>query len=148
MASFPGTERDDVLRGTREDDTIAGKGGNDTLYGDAGNDHLIGGEGADHLDGGADFDDASYDDSPVGVAVNLSKGQGYFGTAEGDTLVSIERVNGSAHADLLIGSDQDDTLVDLSTAIIVFELRDKNSLRVLLSARTADSSITPMRRSG
>ena len=110
MANFPGTERGEILRGTREDDTIAGKGGNDTLYGDAGNDHLIGGEGADHLDGGADFDQASYDDSPVGVAVNLSKGQGYFGTAEGDTLVRIERVNGSAHADLLIGSDQDDTL--------------------------------------
>ena len=110
MAYIPGTEKGEILNGTREDDVIEGAGGDDELYGDAGIDHLTGGEGADHLDGGADFDAASYDDSPVGVAVDLSSGKGHFGTAEGDTLVSIERVDGSAHADLLIGGGQADTL--------------------------------------
>jgi hypothetical protein len=38
--------------------------------------------------------------------------------------------------------DQDNNLVDLTTATIVVELRDKNAKRVLLSAKTADNTIT------
>ena len=110
MGYFPGTEKGETITGTREDDVIEGAGGDDELYGDAGFDHLTGGEGADHLDGGAGLDYAEYGDFPVGVAVDLSSGKGHFGTAEGDTLVDIELVNGSAHDDLLIGSSDADTL--------------------------------------
>jgi Ca2+-binding RTX toxin-like protein len=110
MADIAGTGKGEILRGTREDDVIEGAGGDDELYGDAGFDHLAGGEGADHLDGGADTDTAEYRDSRVGVAVDLSSGKGYFGPAEGDTLVDIENVTGSQHADLLIGDSEQNTL--------------------------------------
>src|SRR5262245_6305659 len=110
MAYIPGTEKGETLHGTRENDTIEGEDGDDELYGEAGSDHLTGGAGADYLHGGADLDTAEYADSPVGVAVDLSSGKGHFGTAEGDTLVDIEGVNGSAHNDLLIGSRDANTL--------------------------------------
>jgi Ca2+-binding RTX toxin-like protein len=46
-------------------------------------------------------------DSPTGVFVNLAgpKGHGYGGTAEGDSLVSIENLRGSYFGDTLYGSD-------------------------------------------
>ena len=45
-----------------------------------------------------------YGDSNVGVAVNLATGRGYGGSAEGDTLVSIENVFGSNFNDTLTGT--------------------------------------------
>ncbi|WP_225770489.1 hypothetical protein [Inquilinus sp. Marseille-Q2685] len=94
MPDFDGTDGDDIIRGSQEDDRIRGLGGNDTLNG-------LG--GADILDGGDGSDIVSYFDSAAGVRVNLATGTGSGGTATGDTLVSIERVHGSAHADTLIG---------------------------------------------
>ncbi|WP_225770492.1 calcium-binding protein [Inquilinus sp. Marseille-Q2685] len=102
MASrIDGTSGDDVLTGTDQADEI---------YGYAGDDRLAGGAGADVLDGGEGFDTVSYGDSTKGVTVNLATGIGSSGTAFGDTLVSIEAVEGSAYADTLIGSAAAETL--------------------------------------
>lgn len=91
----------------------------DRLSGDARNNVLTGGLGADLLDGRQGLDVASYADSTSGVTVNLRTGQGFGGAAEGDRLVRIEGVTGSAFddslfgdvgADLLDGGDGDDLL--------------------------------------
>jgi Ca2+-binding RTX toxin-like protein len=109
-------------------DTMFGLGGNDEIWGGDGDDTLKGGGGADDLLGGSGIDTASYDDSTVGVAVDLEweppgdsrlepivsdhfwPGAGYFGTAAGDRLISIENVYGSQHADLLAGNGDSNTL--------------------------------------
>ncbi|MEM9685197.1 MAG: calcium-binding protein, partial [Pseudomonadota bacterium] len=86
-------------------------GGIDTLRGDEGSDSLAGGTGADTLDGGEGFDWADYSGSNNGVTVNLGDGSpGSGGHAAGDTLVSIEAVEGSDFNDFLTGDDADNTL--------------------------------------
>jgi Ca2+-binding RTX toxin-like protein len=102
-----GFHRDGVTDG---DDTIYGLGGNDWIEGHDGNDFLQGGEGADLLIGGDDIDTANYGDSPEGVTVDLQTGQGYWGTAQGDRLISIENLIGSWWSDFLIGDGNDNVL--------------------------------------
>ena len=72
--------------------------------GGAGLDYLEGGAGADVLDGGAFFDYAGYSLSDAGVTVNLATGEAEGGHAEGDTLIEIELVWGSSHADRITGN--------------------------------------------
>jgi Ca2+-binding RTX toxin-like protein len=91
-------------------DVIIGNAGKDHIYGLGGNDMLKGGGGADILDGGAGTDTAYYDDSGVGVQVSLQLGKGAGGTAEGDTLISIENLYGSNHDDFLEGDAGDNTI--------------------------------------
>lgn len=93
----------DVLDGGSGSDALYGGGGTDTLQGGLGVDHLDGGAGADRLDGGGGTDFARYDGSLNGVVVRLDVGVGLGGDAQGDTLVSIEGLIGSADADFLIG---------------------------------------------
>jgi Ca2+-binding RTX toxin-like protein len=93
-----------TIYGSNYSNTLYGTSGADAIYGLGGNDSLKGAGGADHLDGGAGIDAALYSDSSVGVAVNLATGRGYGGTAEGDTLVSIENVFGSNYNDTLTGT--------------------------------------------
>ncbi len=82
----------------------------DTLTGDAGANAFTGGAGADTIDGGAGSDTARYDSSPDGVTIDLVAGTGRGGDAEGDRLISIENVFGSAYADKLIGNAGDNEL--------------------------------------
>jgi Ca2+-binding RTX toxin-like protein len=86
-------------------DTIFAGDGSDNVIAGSGNDMLKGGGGADYMDGGSGTDTADYSDSSVGVQVYLTTGAGYGGTAEGDTLVDIENLNGSSHEDFLVGND-------------------------------------------
>ena len=102
------TER---LAGGAGDNTLLGLGGNDALEGGDGNDVLTGGAGADALDGGAGADTAAYRSSAAAVTVNLATGTGSGGDAEGDTLVNIERLEGSDHDDILTGDDAANTLL-------------------------------------
>src|SRR5262245_32524874 len=95
MALIKGTNGGDSLYGTSAGDTISGLGGNDTLKGFG---------GADYLDGGAGIDTAFYGDSSAGVGINLATGRGVGGSAEGDTLISIENVFGSNFNDSLTGT--------------------------------------------
>ncbi|GGF54205.1 hypothetical protein GCM10007301_12140 [Azorhizobium oxalatiphilum] len=110
-----GSAFDDVLIGSTDDDVLDGGAGNDHLIaggnedGDAfqnGGDLLRGGAGADILEGADDEDEltrVTYDTSGTGVAVNLGTGLGSGGDAEGDSFIRIRDVEGSAHADTLIG---------------------------------------------
>ncbi|WP_422362893.1 tandem-95 repeat protein [Pyruvatibacter mobilis] len=105
-----GTVNGETLSGTQYNDEIIAGDGNDALYSGAGRDLLNGGAGADHLDGGDNLDTASYRDSFAGVTVNLETGAASGGHASGDTLVSIERLFGSDHADNLTGDTGDNLL--------------------------------------
>jgi Ca2+-binding RTX toxin-like protein len=96
-ADVVGTAGADLLEGTFRNETMIGLAGDDVLRGSA---------GADRLDGGADVDEADFSASPEGVTVNLVTGLGTGGHAEGDVLISIERVTGSAFADRIVaGAD-------------------------------------------
>jgi len=86
-------------------ENLRGSSNDDTLIGNAGANVLEGGAGADKLDGGAGIDTASYENSSAGVTVDLgdnTKNAG--GDAAGDTLINIENLLGSSHADVLIGN--------------------------------------------
>ncbi len=91
------------LLGSALADTLVGDAGANRLDGDAGNDWLEGGTGADRLLGGTGSDTASYAGSEAGVAVSLADNSAAGGDAEGDTLVGIENLAGSALADSLSG---------------------------------------------
>jgi len=102
------------VNGTSTADSLYGTSMADQIYGNGGNDTLKGFGGADLLDGGAGVDTAFYSDSTVAVGVNLASGLGFGGTAEGDTLVSIENLYGSSFNDTLIGSDAANTFYGLT----------------------------------
>ncbi|MEC7259650.1 MAG: calcium-binding protein, partial [Pseudomonadota bacterium] len=84
------------LRGTLFDDTLVGSVGNDRLFGKNGDDLLIGGAGADRLEGGDGIDTVDYSASAAGVTINLERNSGSGGDAQGDVIVDIENVIGSA----------------------------------------------------
>src|SRR5687768_7321980 len=117
MANVFGTDNSETLNlfdgVTNSADTIFGFGGNDDIFGLGGNDLILGGLGADDINGGSGTDTASYSDSAAGVTVNLGAGTGGGGTAEGDTLTSIENVMGSSHDDFLIGNAGNNVLTGL-----------------------------------
>ena len=61
--------------------------------------------GADTLRGHGGVDWARYDGAPSSVRINLARQKGALSDAEGDELYGIENVNGSQHADTLIGTN-------------------------------------------
>ncbi len=100
-----GSHFDDRLYGAPgQDNTLEGLAGNDILVGGSGHDLLIGGAGADNLIGGGGEDATSFLTSAAGVIVDLDKGVGHGGDAEGDHYSGIEDVHGSAYDDIITGS--------------------------------------------
>jgi Ca2+-binding RTX toxin-like protein len=97
-----GDAQGDILTGIEK---VSGSAQADALIGSNGADILSGGAGADHLDGLEGSDTADYSSSSGRVVVRLWNGTGQQGDAEGDTLIGIENLSGSAHNDALIGSD-------------------------------------------
>ncbi|MDR6149625.1 Ca2+-binding RTX toxin-like protein [Sphingomonas sp. SORGH_AS742] len=114
-----GDAQDDLIQnvenvtGSAFDDTLTGDANANALLGGDGNDVLAGLGGADTLDGGAGSNTADYSASGAAVSVNLSlvngtyanAGQGVGGDAQGDTLVNIQNVIGSAFNDYLYATD-------------------------------------------
>jgi Ca2+-binding RTX toxin-like protein len=100
-----GSDHDDTLVGDDGGNRLLGGDGADALWGNSGDDTLEGGAGADLLDGQSGSDWASYAASDSAVTVRLWAGTGTGGDAEGDTLRGIENLQGSAHADTLVGSN-------------------------------------------
>lgn len=97
----------DIVWGGAGDDDIDGRGGDDVLFGEGGHDILRGASGDDFINGGSGTDRADYGGAGGGVIVDLALdgvGQNTFGAGI-DTLVSIERVEGSGFADILSGND-------------------------------------------
>lgn len=106
-----GSHHDDILVGDDGANEIAGRAGDDVISGGGGDDVLRGEAGADALDGGAGTDIATYYLAETGVEIDLEAGTGRSGDAEGDTLTSIETVQGSnIGADALYGSGESDLL--------------------------------------
>ena len=92
-------------------DLVIGNDADNILEGRDGNDTLEGGPGADTLNGGPGKDTASYESSPAGVLARLHDARAVkSGDAEGDTLIDIENLTGSAHNDILAGDAEDNTL--------------------------------------
>ena len=111
-----GSPYPDVLIGDDGDNLLDGHDGEDKLHAEGGDDLLIGSAGADHLDGGEGSDRVSYWHSDTGVTVNLEDGTGEGGVAEGDVIINIENIEGSAHVDILIGDDGHNWLYGLAGA--------------------------------
>lgn len=99
-----------VLSGGRGADDLWGEGGRDTLFGGADDDWLSGGAGADTMYGEGGIDTLNYLDSASGVTVDLAKGTGRGGDAEGDSFKTVENIRGSWHDDTLIGNNGDNEL--------------------------------------
>lgn len=91
-------------------DVLIGDAGANRLNGGGGNDWLFGGAGADVLDGGAGENTAYYDTSSSAVWVDLRVGTGSGGDAQGDILINIDDLVGSAFGDVLLGNDHDNKL--------------------------------------
>jgi Ca2+-binding RTX toxin-like protein len=95
---------------TNDPDYIVARDGDDTIFGLGGGDVIIGGRGADYINGGPGADVAIYSTSDAGVYVSLWQGFGMGGDAQGDTLVSIEHLDGSDFPDTLGGDDNGNLL--------------------------------------
>jgi Ca2+-binding RTX toxin-like protein len=78
----------------------------DSIVGGAEANRFNGRGGDDTLNGGRGGDFAEYGNAASGVAVNLTDGTAQDGEGGADTLISIENVIGSAHADTLTGVSQ------------------------------------------
>ncbi len=92
----------DVFHGTWGDDWFAGGSGNDVMWGSI---------GADHFYGGADSDTVNYSNSGYGgVSLDLGRGVGWDGLADGDTYRSVENVIGTAFDDYIAGSSSDNVI--------------------------------------
>jgi Ca2+-binding RTX toxin-like protein len=123
-----GSNFNDTLTGTDGNNTLDGMGGNDLLVGlngenwlsgGAGDDTLLGGNGfnffrggagADILNGGTGFTIAGYEESAAGVTINLTRGTGVGGDAQGDVLINVNSVNASDFADVLTGNINANTI--------------------------------------
>ncbi|WP_147821036.1 Ig-like domain-containing protein [Salidesulfovibrio onnuriiensis] len=120
--SMWGNDAGNYINGGEGKDTLLGFGGDDTLAGGAGADVLNGGgyetltfqgigvAGYRHEDihfnsSGAGNDTATYNASDAGVDVDLNRGTGKGGYAEGDKLTSIENLTGSEYNDTLSGTN-------------------------------------------
>ena len=108
-----GAGSEDDIKGGAGNDFLSGGGENDTLEGEAGDDTLEGGPGRDTLDGGANGvagDTITYARSAEAVRVNLGKATATGGEAEGDVIMNIENIIGSAGDDWLRGDANDNIL--------------------------------------
>ena len=74
------------------------------VRGGTGNDTLVGGGGPDELDGGTGRDVVSYSSAPAGVTVTLGGGADDGVPGQGDSVLAVETVVGSAFNDLLVGA--------------------------------------------
>ncbi|MCP5381759.1 MAG: cadherin-like domain-containing protein [Kordiimonadaceae bacterium] len=101
----------DFITGGSGRDTVRAKEGDDIILAGGGNDRIYGGDGADYMDGGdGTQDQINYYQSPEAVYINLETSVVYGGFADGDTILNIEDVIGSAFNDTIIGDANDNGL--------------------------------------
>ena len=102
IATIIGTPGNDRLVGTDGADIFDGLAGHDRMIGRGGDDIFLGGVGADVLRGGCGTDTADYSLSPEAISVIFfGVGYGSGGDAQGDLLISVENILGSAHDDTI-----------------------------------------------
>jgi Ca2+-binding RTX toxin-like protein len=91
------------LAGSAFGDVLTGDGNANKLFGGGGNDEFFGGAAGDLIDGGAGQNTARYDTSPGAVQISLVTGVGMGADAQGDALINIHNLVGSAFDDVLTG---------------------------------------------
>jgi Ca2+-binding RTX toxin-like protein len=109
-----GSNFDDTVTGNGGDNFFFGNGGADIFYGGAGGDYFEGGAGNDYFDGGDWYDNISYNNATSGITVNLNLETGQIsddGDGGADTIVNVETVSGSIHADTFLGNDGDNQFI-------------------------------------
>lgn len=91
---------------------LVGNASANALYGTGSSKNTLdGGAGADTLVGSPNgWNWARYTSSPAAIYIDLGKGTGSGGDAEGDRLYNIDAVDGSKYADTLIGTSNQETL--------------------------------------
>lgn len=89
--------------GTQAADLLIGDSGNNMILGLSGDDTLIGGMGADTLDGTDGFDWTSYTNASAGLFFSFANPHLNTGEAQGDVLITVEGVIGTALDDTLLG---------------------------------------------
>jgi Ca2+-binding RTX toxin-like protein len=100
-----------LLTGNSGSNSLNGGDGNDTLVGGDGNDTLVGGDGNDTLDGSVGIDTVDFSAAAVGVTAEFWRGYTMNdGYGKQDTLLNIEALIGSNHADTLAGASGNDWL--------------------------------------
>lgn len=113
IENLTGSNFNDVLRGDNQNNIIMGLDGDDLMYGEDGDDELtggagfnnfVGGQGNDTFYGWVGIDNARYDFDPSGVNINFITGVFEDGWGTFDTFFNIERIYGSAYADVMTGS--------------------------------------------
>jgi Ca2+-binding RTX toxin-like protein len=115
-----GGDFNDTFTGSAGDNTLDGGLGNDTIQGGLGDDRLIGGDGVDLL---------TYSAAAAGVTVNLNLLTAQNTGAAGiDTVSGFENLTGSAFADILTGSDDDNTIFGGLSDDIIYGLDGNDSL--------------------
>jgi Ca2+-binding RTX toxin-like protein len=82
----------------------------DEIFGLGGSDILEGRGGGDAIDGGTGSDTIEYGSAGTSVNVDLERGTGLIGDAEGDTYTSIENIRGTRFVDALYGNDGINTI--------------------------------------
>ena len=102
--TLSGDDQANVISGHGGDDTINGRGGADLLNGGPGDDVLIGGPGVDTYNGGSGTDRIQYQDSAVGLRVDLQMPGTNTGEAAGETYVLVEDIVASSGDDWLFGN--------------------------------------------
>lgn len=90
-------------------ENMVGSDFNDMLYGNSSDNVLDGGLGTNTLDGGAGTDIATYVNATGAMTINLATNTA-TGAGRVDTLVSIERIIGSAYGDNMTGTAGNDWL--------------------------------------
>lgn len=86
---------------------FAPEGVGDVMEGGSGRDTIRSGPGPDRIDGKGGRDRLEYFDRELGIRVNLGRGT----AGDGDTLLEVERVQGSPFRDILIGDHLRNELV-------------------------------------
>ncbi len=99
-ASFTGIEQYNL---TNFGDYFEGDSTSDTINGFGGNDVIEGKGGADIINGGSENDTIEFGSSLELVNVDLVRGTGFGGDAQGDTYTSIENIRGSQNGDAFFG---------------------------------------------
>jgi len=123
-----GDEGEDKMSGGEGDDTLDGGKGDDRLFGDGDQDKFVDVHGNNAIDGGSGFDTLDYsgfqngrvtvtlaDSGAAGLAIRethiaTQNGSGYFLEDGRDTMVSIERVVGTAGDDTITGNNSANVL--------------------------------------
>ena len=119
----------DTLSGGSGEDELHGGLGDDKLDGGLGNDYLVSGAGNDSLYGGEGHDEVSFLGQSAGIFVNMTgitqtfnahkvaSGKAYEkATNNIDTLIGIESVEGTGHADV-VAFGQANTISNISVSL-------------------------------